>query len=379
MANENENIQNSQVADDTLLDFYPRFSNFVALYRGITRTWIDEQGVLWAEFVDGSTQEIGPVASYYYAVQSGYTGTVEEWVTLLLSVSDNAESAASSASAASQSETAASQSATSASASASSAEQWATGDTGGTPTATNNSKYYAQQAAQSASDAATSSQSAASSASAAATSESNAQQYASDANSSAQAAAQSAAEIANLKGVPNGLAELDSSGLVPSSQLPSYVDDVLEYQDEAHFPVTGESGKIYIDLSTNKSYRWSGSTYVVIASDLALGETSATAYRGDRGKIAYDHAMAKGSAYSLGFYKIETNSEGHVINKSNVLLSDLNNLGVAAKVTGAIAGNFASLTSSGDLADSGIDPEDIQMKPTITYDYGTKHMILDIS
>lgn len=284
MANENENIQNSQVADDTLLDFYPRFSNFVALYRGITRTWIDEQGVLWAEFVDGSTQEIGPVASYYYAVQSGYTGTVEEWIALLLSVSDNAESAASSASAASQSETAASQSATSASASASTAEQWATGNTGGTPTATNNSKYYSEQAA-------TSSQSAISSASAAATSESNAQQYASNASSSAQAAAQSAAEIANLKGVPNGLAELDSSGLVPSSQLPSYVDDVLEYQDEAHFPVTGESGKIYIDLSTNKSYRWSGSTYVAIASDLALGETSSTAYRGDRGKAAYDAAV----------------------------------------------------------------------------------------
>lgn len=147
-------------------------------------------------------------------------------------------------------------------------------------------------------------------------------------------------------------------GKVPSTQLPSYVDDVLEYSNQSLFPLTGETGKIYIAQDTNKTYRWSGSTYVAIASDLAIGETSTTAYRGDRGKAAYDHAMAKGSEYSLGFYKIETNSEGHVINKSNVLLSDLNNLGVAAKVTDAIAGNFAALDAEGNLVDSGHKPSD---------------------
>lgn len=95
----------------------------------------------------------------------------------------------------------------------------------------------------------------------------------------------------SLKGVASGLAELDANGKVPSSQLPSYVDDVIEYTAKANFPTTGETGKIYIDTSTNKTYRWSGSTYVEISPSLALGETSSTAYRGDRGKIAYDHSQ----------------------------------------------------------------------------------------
>lgn len=96
----------------------------------------------------------------------------------------------------------------------------------------------------------------------------------------------------SLKGSVNGIAELDSNGKVPTSQLPSYVDDVLEYNAKSNFPTTGETGKIYIDISANKSYRWSGSTYIEISTSLALGETSSTAYRGDRGKIAYDHSQS---------------------------------------------------------------------------------------
>jgi hypothetical protein len=96
---------------------------------------------------------------------------------------------------------------------------------------------------------------------------------------------------ASQKGTANGVAELDSAGKVPSSQLPSYVDDVLEYESLAAFPSTGESGKIYVAANTNLAYRWTGSTYGVISSSLALGETAATAYRGDRGKAAYDHSQ----------------------------------------------------------------------------------------
>lgn len=96
----------------------------------------------------------------------------------------------------------------------------------------------------------------------------------------------------SLKGVANGLAELDENGKVPSSQLPSYVGDVLEYSAKSSFPTTGETGKIYVDTSTNLTYRWSGSAYVEISPSLALGETSSTAYRGDRGKIAYDHSQS---------------------------------------------------------------------------------------
>lgn len=69
-------------------------------------------------------------------------------------------------------------------------------------------------------------------------------------------------ELLANKGVANGYAPLDGSGLVPALYLPSYVDDVLEYADLASFPVTGETGKIYIALDTEFIYRWSGSMYV---------------------------------------------------------------------------------------------------------------------
>lgn len=93
------------------------------------------------------------------------------------------------------------------------------------------------------------------------------------------------------KGAPDGVASLDDNGRVLPSQLPPYVDDVLEYPRKAEFPSDGESGKIYVDIATNLTYRWSGSTYVEISPSLALGETLSTAYRGDRGKIAYEHSQ----------------------------------------------------------------------------------------
>ena len=89
-------------------------------------------------------------------------------------------------------------------------------------------------------------------------------------------------------GVANGVATLDNIGKVPSSQLPSYVDDVIEVSNIASAPTTGETGKIYIDLSNNKTYRWSGSAYAVISETLALGETSSTAYAEDKGKANAD-------------------------------------------------------------------------------------------
>ena len=86
------------------------------------------------------------------------------------------------------------------------------------------------------------------------------------------------------KGEANGVASLGSDGKVPSSQLPSYVDDVLEYDTKTAFPATGESGKIYVSKDDNKTYRWGGTSYVEISASLALGETSSTAYAGDKGK-----------------------------------------------------------------------------------------------
>lgn len=85
-------------------------------------------------------------------------------------------------------------------------------------------------------------------------------------------------------GAANGVATLGADGKVPSGQLPSYVDDVLEYENKTSFPATGETGKIYVAKDTNLTYRWSGSAYVEISASLALGETSSTAYAGDKGK-----------------------------------------------------------------------------------------------
>ena len=114
---------------------------------------------------------------------------------------------------------------------------------------------------------------------------------------------------ASQKGAASGVASLDESGKVPSAQLPSYVDDVVEAYVVGETPLaqdwlsatdggealTPESGKIYIVISDgeyqNREYRWSGSQYGEISSSLALGETASTAYPGDKGKIAYDHSQ----------------------------------------------------------------------------------------
>lgn len=96
----------------------------------------------------------------------------------------------------------------------------------------------------------------------------------------------------NLKTVLTNMPKLDESGKIPASQLPSYVDDVLEYNNKSSFPATGETGKIYVDLSTNLTYRWSGTTYVEISPSIALGETSTTAYAGNKGKQTADNLAA---------------------------------------------------------------------------------------
>lgn len=114
---------------------------------------------------------------------------------------------------------------------------------------------------------------------------------------------------ATQKGVASGVAELDSTGKVPASQLPSYVDDVVECYVVGSTPyaadwlslkksgtaLTPESGKIYLVISEgeyqNREYRWGGTQYAQISASLALGETASTAYRGDRGKTAYDHSQ----------------------------------------------------------------------------------------
>ena len=166
----------------------------------------------------------------------------------------------------------------------------------------------------------------------------------------------------SLKGAASGLAELDANGHVPAAQLPSYVDDILE-GTLSTFPSPGETGKIYVDTATNTSYRWSGSQYTKVASDLSLGETSSTAYRGDYGAAAYAHAVTnKGSAYASGLYKITTNSEGHVTAATAVEKSDITALGVYEKPSTGIP---ASDIAEGVIPDISIDEPEFTTSITI--------------
>ena len=152
---------------------------------------------------------------------------------------------------------------------------------------------------------------------------------------------------ASKKGAANGVAELDTAGKVPSSQLPSFVDDVLEgylsggkfYEESTHATlINGETGKIYIDLSSGKTYRWSGSTYAEISESLALGETSSTAYRGDKGKTAYDHAQ-------------KTSGNPHRVTKSDVGLGNVPNVATNDQTpTFTVADNDTALQSGEKLS-----------------------------
>lgn len=149
---------------------------------------------------------------------------------------------------------------------------------------------------------------------------------------------------ASRVGTANGVAELDANGKVPSSQLPAYVDDVLEYASLSAFPESGETGKIYVAVDTNVTYRWGGSAYVVIGSSLALGETSSTAYRGDRGKIAYDHSQTTGNAHNM------TKTDIGLGNVPNVSTNDQTPTYTAASTLAALSSGEKLSVAFGKIA-----------------------------
>lgn len=167
------------------------------------------------------------------------------------------------------------------------------------------------------------------------------------------------------KGSANGVAELDSTGKVPSAQLPSYVDDVVEgyyyngkfYEESTHeTEIPGESGKIYVDLPNDTTYRWSGTAFTQIKGDLALGETSTTAYRGDRGKTAYDHSQT-------------TSGNPHNVTKSDVGLGNVGNFKAVSTeasqgLTDTEKSNARTNIGAGTSSFSG-SYNDLSDKPTI--------------
>lgn len=156
------------------------------------------------------------------------------------------------------------------------------------------------------------------------------------------------------KGKANGLASLDGNGLVPSSQLPSYVDDVIEvyatydvsetgklsniklYSDPDHAnPITGESGKIYLNITQDEpsyQFRWSGTQFVDSnTSSLILGEVTGTAYDGGKGKALAD--WRKSLSDNLKFYSHIKDDGAWTRNATEVRLNfDCSDFGNTASV-----------------------------------------------
>ena len=120
-------------------------------------------------------------------------------------------------------------------------------------------------------------------------------------------------------GTINGIAELGENGKVLPSQLPESLGNILEFANFASFPTTGVTNTLYVAKDTNKTYRWTGTQYIEISASLALGETADSAYRGDRGKTAYDHSQA-------------AHAPSNAQKNSDILKSE-----IEAKLTGSIA------------------------------------------
>ena len=179
---------------------------------------------------------------------------------------------------------------------------------------------------------------------------------------------------ATEKGANSGVATLGADGKVPSSQLPSFVDDVIEAANFAALPAEGEGGKIYVTLDDNKTYRWGGTTYVEISAGLALGETQGTAYEGSKGAanaaaiashtgnsdihVTTSDKNAWNGKYDLPSGGIPSTDMSQAVQDSLALADsaiqqhqDIS--GKADKVDSATNGNFAGLDANGNLTDSG--------------------------
>jgi len=201
--------------------------------------------------------------------------------------------------------------------------------------------------------------------------------------------AQSTFIPATEKGANSGVATLGADGKVPASQLPSFVDDVLEgylnaddgkfYEESTYTTeIPAEGGKIYIDLATGKTYRWGGSAYAVISDTLALGETQGTAYEGSKGAanaaaiashtgnsdihVTTSDKSAWNGKYDLPSGGIpKTDLAQGVQDSLDLADSALQAADIADKadkVSGATADNFAGLDSNGNLKDSGSKASD---------------------
>ena len=143
------------------------------------------------------------------------------------------------------------------------------------------------------------------------------------------------------KGAANGLAELDATGKVPSAQLPSYVDDVLEYANAGSFPATGEAGKLYVALDSNDVYRWTGSAYVKVSDAVSTADQ------------ATKLATARNIALS-GDVSGSANFDGSANISITATVADDSHNHIIGNVDGLQAALDGKLSTTGKAADSNL-------------------------
>ena len=159
--------------------------------------------------------------------------------------------------------------------------------------------------------------------------------------------------LASEKGANSGVATLGADGKVPASQLPSFVDDVIEAANFAALPAEGEASKIYVTLDDNKTYRWGGSAYVEISASVALGETQGTAYEG-----------SKGAALKTAFDAHEADTDIHVTTSDKAAW----NAKYDKPGTGIPKTDLAdAVQTSLGLADTALQDEDIEGKADLVF------------
>lgn len=146
--------------------------------------------------------------------------------------------------------------------------------------------------------------------------------------------------------LPN-YAELNDDGVIPQHMLPSYVDDVLEYSSLSAMPRPGETGKIYVDLSNKKTYRWGGTEYAEISESIALGETSSTAYAGDKGKANREDLDAILTTGTKTVKKAESADTATTANTATTAtsankLSSQKTLSITGDATGSVSTDFST-------------------------------------
>jgi phage-related tail fiber protein len=166
----------------------------------------------------------------------------------------------------------------------------------------------------------------------------------------------------SLLGVASGVATLDASGLVPSSQLPSYVDDVLEYAALASFPATGETGKIYVAIGTSKIYRWTGSVYIEISPVIGNSDTATKL------STARTISITGDATWSVSFDGSANSTGALTLAASGVTAGTYNN--VATQVRPFTVDDKGRVTSIGTAVTITPAWSSITSKPTTLAGYG---------